>query len=72
MAPNFLTYMNAALEKYEKVRDVWHIAGWSVPQPLSATNGCAYFTKVMNCWGWGTWVDRWDYFKRDPEYLINT
>jgi hypothetical protein len=71
VAPNFLAYMNTALEKYERTSSVWHIAGWTVPQPTSSINGYAYFTKVMNCWGWATWADRWQYFKRDPKELTS-
>ena len=24
----------------------------------------------MNCWGWGTWRDRWKYFEKKPDKLI--
>jgi hypothetical protein len=26
----------------------------------------------MNCWGWATWADRWQYFERDKEKLVKT
>ncbi len=67
--PGFLTYMNAALNKYKDQKDVWHISGYS--QPIKSDGlGDAYFTGYMNCWGWATWADRWVHFEKDPEKLI--
>jgi len=32
----------------------------------------AFLWRVMNCWGWSTWADRWRFYKKDTEYLLNT
>lgn len=70
-SPYFLTYMNEALNRYEENIDVWHISGWNYPidpRGLSDT----FLWRVMNCWGWATWTDRWQYFRKDPCQLIDT
>jgi hypothetical protein len=72
-SPAFLGYMNAALERYARESRVWHITGWNYPFPISYTSESdAYLWRMMNCWGWATWNDRWVNFKKDPEALINS
>lgn len=61
-SPVFLSYMNEALEKYKDEKRVMHIAGFTnldVPD-----KGDTYLTPHMTGWGWATWKDRWQYFKR--------
>ncbi len=71
-SPAFLAYMNRALNHYESQKDIWHISGWSYPVEQQAALGDAFFWRAMNCWGWATWRDRWDHFKKDPVRLIST
>lgn len=69
--PYFLTFMNDALNHYENENKVWHISGWNYPinrEGLSDT----FLWRVMNCWGWSTWADRWSYFKKDPQGSLNS
>lgn len=54
----FLDYMNYSLTKYCKIKKIWHINGWSFKSNVNNTFD-AYFSRYMNCWGWGTWKDRW-------------
>lgn len=70
-SPYFLQYMNDALDRYEHSTDVWHISGWNYPIDSDGLPD-AYFWKVMNCWGWATWADRWQCFEKDPEKLLKT
>ena len=63
----FLQYMNESLEKYENYKDVWHINGYNYP--LKTKNYDYYFIRLMHCWGWATWQDRWTEFLANP--LIN-
>jgi len=63
----FLEFMNTALDKYENEKKVWHIAGWRDPVK-KAKEGGAYFYPTMDCWGWATWADRWQYFKKDVAF----
>jgi hypothetical protein len=65
----YLNFMNSALNFYEKNKDVWHICGWSYPISKEFL-GDTYFSKVMNCWGWATWEDRWRSFRKDPEIIV--
>ncbi|AEJ61879.1 sugar transferase [Spirochaeta thermophila DSM 6578] len=68
-SPYFLHFMKATLERYEDEPKVWHISGWNYPIDTTGMED-AFFWRVMNCWGWGTWADRWTYYKKDPQQLI--
>lgn len=63
----FLEFMNAALDKYQDEKDVWHVTGWRDPVKCVREGG-AYFYPTMDCWSWATWADRWQYFKKDVAY----
>lgn len=71
-SPAFLGFMNAALDKYQTEPKVWHISGWNYPissdQPLPET----FLWRTMNCWGWATWADRWQHFKKEPVQLVDS
>ena len=70
-SPDFLSFMNAALERYAHNSYVWHISGWNYPiNPRGL--GDAFFWRVMNCWGWATWSDRWQHFNKDPQRLLSS
>ena len=61
----FMDYMNAALKKYKDTKQVFSI-GASAEDVVVPPNGCdAYFGGRIESWGWGTWKDRWQFFKRD-------
>ncbi|EHI9274465.1 glycosyltransferase [Vibrio vulnificus] len=69
-SPTYLLFMNQSLDLYENEKKIWHISGWNYP----LADGCntdAFFWRVMNCWGWATWNDRWQYFNKDPQKLID-
>lgn len=68
---NFLLYMNTALEKYKNHGRIWHVSGWNYPiVEKEDKSQHAFFWRGMNCWGWGTWEDRWIYFNKDPKRII--
>jgi len=69
-SPYFLKFMNEALEFYKDEKKVWHISGWNYP---INTNGFddVFLWRVMNCWGWATWADRWKYYEKDVDKIIN-
>ena len=67
----FLSFMNQALDIYGGEKKVWHISGWSYPIEDQVVEG-AFLWRGMNCWGWGTWADRWEFFTKDPQGLIET
>jgi len=66
----FLKYMNDALEIYKNEKRVMEVSGYvhSLRENIVEET---YFLKIGFCWGWGTWVDRWAEFKRDPEWAVN-
>ena len=69
---HFLRFMNKVLNEYEDCKKIWHISGWNYPLDLDIKHPEAFLWRTMNCWGWATWSDRWMYFKKDPEDLIQT
>lgn len=68
---SFLEYMNSALDRYANEKDIWHISGWNYPIESTGLED-AFLWRAMNCWGWGTWQDRWAHFRKDPQLLIET
>lgn len=56
-SPYYLQYMNQALDLYQDVPRVMHVAGFT---NLSLPYVPFYFTPHMSGWGWGTWRDRWN------------
>ena len=63
VAPHFLDYMNTALEKYKNDEKVMHINGY-LPNIDNSELNETFFISYMYCWGWGTWKQSWDYFKK--------
>ncbi|GHB56817.1 glycosyl transferase [Persicitalea jodogahamensis] len=58
--PDFLDYMNAALEVYRNRPDIFSVTGYTPPIALPPDyTGDAYLAPRASSWGWGTWRDRW-------------
>ena len=60
MAPDFLSFMNSAIDTYKDRHDIWSISGYTPDIPIP----CDYPYDVFliqrpQCWGWATWRDRW-------------
>jgi hypothetical protein len=56
--PNFLSFMNFCLEKYEDKPSVYSVSGYSFNLgSCNAEDG--YFVTRGWSWGWATWKDRW-------------
>jgi len=68
-SPCFLRFMNEALDFYQNEEKVWHISGWNYPINSDGLND-VFLWRVMNCWGWATWADRWANFEKNPHRLI--
>ena len=67
---SFIKYMNDSLKFYENEKKVWHISAHSEINFKERENEI-YLWRLMNCWGWATWKDRWDYYEKNPKSLIN-
>lgn len=64
----FLDYMNTSLDRYETHQKVWAISAWNYPIEQEDL-GDSFFWRIPHCWGWGTWKDRWQYYKRDIKWV---
>lgn len=60
-ACDFLQYMNEALNYYENMEEYGSISAYTLPmKQLEKYSKDVYVTRKGECWGWGTWQDRWD------------
>ncbi|MBB3054361.1 glycosyltransferase [Mucilaginibacter gotjawali] len=61
LTPNFLAFMNQALDTYTSSNKVFSISGYSFSlNPSSKNDDDAYFLNRGWSWGWATWKDRWE------------
>jgi hypothetical protein len=68
-SPYFLKFMNEALEFYKDEKKVWHISGWNYPIEAAGLDD-VFLWRLMNCWGWATWADRWEHYEKDVDKTI--
>jgi len=66
----FLKFMNDALHYYKHEKKIWHIAAHTELNFEQRKNEI-FLWRVMNCWGWATWQNRWRHFEKNPELLID-
>ena len=69
-SPFFLKYMNEALDHFKDIKDVYHISGWNYPF-YNDQLGDVFLWRLMNCWGWATWANRWSLYKKNTEEIIS-
>lgn len=59
--PSFLKFMNESLRHYQDEKKCGSICSFSYPvRSLKGYDKDVYFTRKADCWGWGTWTDRWN------------
>jgi len=63
--PQFLEFINQALEIYKNNKQVFSITGYSHLKPQNNLNNKAYFLKIPSTWGWATWANRWELFSEN-------
>lgn len=66
----FLTFMNDALTEYKSNESIWHISGWTHPIDFGI-NEDTFAWRTMNCWGWATWAENWQFFEKNPQSLVS-
>lgn len=71
-SPYFLRYMNDALDRYESVEQVMHVAGYMFPIEFPKSVPQSFFLRQASCWGWGTWQRAWRSFHRDADFFIKS
>ena len=59
-SPNFLDFMNQALNFYQNDPNILSISGYTLDLPSLPGNKDYYFGYRASSWGWGTWQDRWE------------
>ncbi|MGX3010394.1 hypothetical protein ACWIUD_02355 [Helicobacter sp. 23-1044] len=68
VSPAFLEYMNLGLAKYQSEPKVFSIDAW-VPKICDDSLSDCFFSRAFYCWGWASWADRWQLFKRDIAWI---
>lgn len=68
-SPNFLTYMNEALERFADDDRVISIHGYVYPTAQALPE--AFFLLGADCWGWATWRRGWALFNPDGKSLLD-
>ncbi len=56
--PGFLKFVSSGLAKYADEKRVSSISGYQYP--IQRAPSSAVFLLGADCWGWGTWSDRWN------------
>ncbi|HEV8644102.1 MAG TPA: glycosyltransferase [Burkholderiales bacterium] len=64
VSPQFLEYMNRALERYQIDDSAMQVSGYMFPIDV-VTETDAFFMPFTTSWGWATWERAWRHF--DPE-----
>lgn len=68
-SPNFLDFMNQALEFYAHHKRILSISGHSFSDCVPNDEGYDVAFGLRACsWGWGTWKDRW----RDVDWQVSS
>lgn len=61
---SFFSFCETLLDYYKDNKRIWHIAGACLLNNIEC-DASYYFGKIMHCWGWASWADRWKYYKFD-------
>lgn len=64
LSPQFLPYMNAALDSYADADHVYQVSGHMFDVPALRNSRRAALLPFTTTWGWGTWRRAWQHF--DP------
>lgn len=67
--PSYMQFMTQGLAKYERIKNVYSVSGFSWPGVMKKSRFDAYSCGRVSSLGWGTWKDRWVNFKRDINIL---
>lgn len=61
VTPNFLVFMNQALEVYQDNPSIISVCGYGLKiRRPKGYQGDVYLSNRSSSWGWGTWKDRWE------------
>lgn len=68
VSPDFLTFMNAALEEYAEDDRVSSVHGFMMDVEVDLPQ--TFFIRGADCWGWATWRRAWQHFEEDGSALL--
>ena len=68
LSPQFLNFMNDALDNYSEIQEVMHVSGYMFPVRGKLPE--TFFYRATSCWGWATWKRAWDKFELDAKKLL--
>ena len=66
---SFMTFMNESLQTYRDNKEVYSVSGYAYPIEIANNGWDAYFCRRASSWGWGTWKNRWAYYRQDYKIL---
>ena len=76
VTPDFLLFMNGALDAFENDKKVWSISTNTLSDDkIRSCREDVLWTYRGECWGWASWVDRWnkvDWKVCDYEEFMNS
>ena len=68
--PNFLNFMNQALEFYDSDKKIQSINGFSLDlESTKRYEKDVFFMNRTYSWGWATWRNKWDLCEFDEKYI---
>ncbi len=67
--PNYIDFMTQCFEKYVNDERIYSISGYSYPFALNKGQYDIYGCGRISSWGWGTWKDRWNIYRKDYELV---
>lgn len=67
LGPEFLSFLNAALDRYADDENVYQISGHAFDAPELTSDASAAFLPFIGTWGWGTWKRAWSQFDEQAE-----
>ena len=65
----FLSFMNQALDEYEDDSDIFSICGYNPVAIKTNLPGDSFSYDAFRSWGWGIWLDRWNDYCMDNDYI---
>lgn len=65
---SFFKFCEELLNKYRNDKRIWHISGDGFYEDGNVKESY-YFAKIMHCWGWAGWADRWEKYKFDLDWF---
>jgi hypothetical protein len=70
VVPEFLSYMNGALDRYATEEKVMQISGYVFPISHPEELPDSFFSRLPTSWGWSTWRRAWNFFEPDASTLL--